>query len=115
MESDHKGSAMDFLMKCTMTFYPQLARLTGTITAGLMLSHAVSCSWRKGNYSGWFSKSLAEWTEETGLTAREQVQACRLLRKLGVLEKTRDTQSGQMWFRVNGARLIELLQQVGDE
>ena len=69
-----------------VSFHPVLAKISGSVTAGLMLSQAVY--WArvlertKPEADGWFYKTQAEWTEEICLSRWEQDGARRSLRKL---------------------------------
>lgn len=78
-----------------IAFHRIFAELTGSVSAGLMLSQAVYWSGtnkagerRTANADGWFYKSQQEWFEETMLTRKEQETARKHLRDLG---------SGDIW------------------
>lgn len=75
------------------------------ITGALMLSQAIYWA-RRTEEDGWFYKTIADWTEETGLSRTEQENARAKLQKLGVLEVERRGIPAKLYFRVD----IEALQ-----
>lgn len=70
------------LLDRPIAFHRPLARLAGSVSAGLLLSQALYWSRRTSDKSGWFWKTQAEWEDETCLTRREQESARALLRNL---------------------------------
>ena len=70
------------LLDRPIAFHRPLAKLAGSISAGLLLSQAVYWSRRTDDQDGWFWKTQSEWEEETCLTRREQESARALLRRL---------------------------------
>lgn len=96
----------------TIGFHPSFARVAGGATAGLFLSQAWFWSTTPGvmeKMDGWFYKTMAEWTEETNLSRREQESARRKLRTLGVLEEKQDFKDRKLWFKINVDKLLDLL------
>ena len=72
-----------------IVFHRCLAELTGSVTAGLMLSQAVYWTERTGDPDGWFWKTQDDWFEETMLGRKEQETARRRLREVA---------NGQLWI-----------------
>lgn len=72
-----------------IVFHRCLAELTGSVTAGLMLSQAVYWTERTGDPDGWFWKTQDDWFEETMLGRKEQETARRRLREVA---------DGQLWI-----------------
>jgi hypothetical protein len=66
-----------------IAFHRCLAELTGSVTAGLMLSQALYWTPRAKDPEGWFWKTQDEWFEETMLSRKEQETARRRLKELG--------------------------------
>lgn len=65
-----------------ITFHPILARLTGSVTAAIMLQQAMYWMQVAGEKrNGWFFKNSSEWQQETTLTRDEQRTARRHLKK----------------------------------
>ena len=89
-----------------------LSRLTGSAKAGLLLSQAIYWT-RVGeaiiDNRGWFHKTIAQWSHETGLSRREQESARRCLKALGLTEEELRGLPAKLWFRVNLERLGEAL------
>ena len=89
-----------------VTFHRCLVRVTGSVTAALMLSQAMA--WTDvlvPEVEGWFCKCQSEWTEETGLTRWEQETARRVLRERALLEERVEGMPARLWFRVNRQQL----------
>lgn len=74
--------AIDLLDR-PIAFHRVFAQLTGSVTAGLMLSQAWYWSKRCKNSDGWFYKTQQEWYAETYLSRKEQETARSRLRDLG--------------------------------
>ncbi len=112
------GSAIRALLTRPVAFHPMLARLCGSVTAGLMLSQALY--WTdvqertKPEAGGWFYKKQNEWTDETCLTRTEQQTARKKLIELGFLEEERRDLPAKMYFRVILERVCEAIESYGD-
>lgn len=61
------------------------------------------------NRDGWFYKVREEWTEETGLSRKEQESARKKLRDIGVVSEVRKGIPAKVYFKVNFDVLINLL------
>lgn len=93
-----------------VAFHRSLVTITGSVTAALMLSQAIT--WTEmlaPEADGWFSKSQAEWAEETGLSRWEQMTARKLLRACNLLEERKSGIPPKLWFRVNKHHLWQAL------
>ena len=89
-----------------ITFHRCFVRITGSVTAALMLSQAMT--WTDSlepELEGWFSKCQNDWTWETGLSRWEQETARRVLRNCALLEERVVGMPARLWFRVNRQRL----------
>jgi hypothetical protein len=105
---------MGLLHDHPVAYRPDLSRVVGGVTAGVMLSHALCCDEMiqrcyPGN-DGWFCKSQQEWEEETGLGRREQETARKLLRGKGVLEEEKRGTPATLHFRINMGNLASLFE-----
>lgn len=100
------------LLDRPIAFHRCFVTLTGSITAALMLSQAVYWQQRTKHEDGWWFKTRDEWTEETGMSRREQETARRRLRQLGLLHEERRGVPAQLWYRVDEIRLLELLEKL---
>ena len=84
-----------------VSFHRCLIPISGSVTAALMLSHAIATTQAIDHTAqGWFSKTQDEWSDETGLSRWEQETARRDLRAAGLLEETRHGMPAKLWFRV---------------
>lgn len=106
---------MSDLLDRPIAFHRVFVRLTGSVTAAVMLSQALYWSKRtKGDSEGWFWKTREEWEAETGLTRREQETARRALRMASApvcafwQEEERGMPS-RLWYKVDSALLLEAL------
>jgi hypothetical protein len=73
--------AMLDLIDRTIAYRRELATLTGSVQAGLMLSQALYWQERAVRQDGWWYKTIDAWEEETGLSRREQETARKKSRK----------------------------------
>ena len=94
-------SLLDQLMEKTVAFKPLLARMTNSVTAGLMLSQAYYWSSRTKDPNGWFYKTQEEWEAETCLTRYEQEGARKILREKSFWEEKRCGIPAQLYYRIN--------------
>ena len=93
-----------------ITFHRSLVRVTGSVTAALMLSQAIA--WTETlvpDAQGWFTKSQAEWSEDTGLSRWEQETARRILRQTSLIEERKWGVPAKLWFRVRNDRIWQAL------
>jgi len=94
-----------------IVFHRSYVPIAGGITAALFLSYAgYAYESLPAENEGWFTKTQAEWERDTGLTRREQETARRMLRERGLLDERKVGMPAVLWFRVNWARLREMLE-----
>ncbi len=94
-----------------IAFHRCFVTLTGSVTAALMLSQAMYWQKRTKDPEGWWWKTMEDWTEETGLSRKEQESARRRLRNAGLLEEERRGVPARLYFRVDHSVLEPLLLQ----
>lgn len=85
--------------------------LTGSVTAAVLLSQAVYWSRRTGDNGGWWWKTASDWTEETGLSRREQETARSILRELGFWQEEKRGIPARLWYHLDGEALTVALRQ----
>ena len=113
-----RNNAVTALLKRPVAFHAVLARMTGSVPAGLMLSQAIY--WMgvveatQRHRGGWFYKSQAEWADETCLTRWEQESARKLLRRWDFWQEERRGQPYRLWFRVDLAKLATAISQYAE-
>lgn len=101
------------MLASPVAFHPVLARISGSVTAGLMLSQGVY--WAKvlertnPQAQGWFYKTQAEWTAEVCLSRWEQDGARKLLRACPFWEEKREGAPPRSYFRVDLGKLIDAI------
>lgn len=99
----------------TVAYRPEFAHITGSPTAGLLLSqfwYWSECPTTEKR-DGWFYMTMDQISEQTGMIREEQETARKRLKAIGVLhEERKSTGRGKpacMWFRIDEERLYELL------
>lgn len=101
------------MLASPIAFHPVLARISGSVTAGLMLSQGLY--WAKvlertnPTADGWFYKTQAQWTAETCLSRWEQDGARKLLRGFSFWNEKRKDAPPKSYFRVDMEKLIEVI------
>jgi hypothetical protein len=93
-----------------IAYHPGLAQMVGSVKAGLMLDQLIYW-WPKRNDDRGVYKTQKSWTEETGLSRREQETARKQLSELGIVETEYDRLNHRLYFIVNEERLEELWQE----
>jgi len=93
-----------------IAFHVSFARITGSVNAALFLSQAYYWANRTSDPDGWFYKTQEEWTAETYLSRREQEQARKILRQLGIVEEKLVGVPARLYYRINHQRTLELLE-----
>ncbi|MCC5904118.1 MAG: hypothetical protein JJT87_19575 [Halomonas sp.] len=85
------------------------------ITGALMLSQCVYWSTRTKDDEGWFYKTQAEWTDETGMTRREQETARKKLVNKGYIKEVRRGVPCKTYYRLDREALEADLLQVAQK
>lgn len=103
------------LLERRIQFHPIFVRMTGSITASLMLSQGFywTRKWifeQQPARDGWFWKSRDEWHLETGLSRREQETARKILRKLGFIQEKEEGMPARLSFRLDLERITQAVQ-----
>lgn len=99
------------LLGPSLAYHRTLAEVTGGIHAGLMLSRALHLTRQqlKRHMDAWICNSAARWSDEIGLTRREQETARRSLTRIGVWEETLKGIPPSMMARIRLEGLLSLL------
>lgn len=84
------GAAVAELLGPSVAYHRKLAGIGGGVHAGLLLSRALHLTrlQLKRRLDAWVRSSAAQWSDEIGLTRREQETARRDLLRVGVWEET---------------------------
>jgi hypothetical protein len=82
-----------------VAFHPGLKKVTGSISATLLLSQLLYWTPRSNN-DGWVYKNSFEWEEETGLTYNEQKTARDKLLALNLIEEENKRLDHTIGFRL---------------
>lgn len=84
-----------------VSFHRCLIPLTGSVTAALLLSQALTTTLELApEQDGWFLMSREAWTAHTGLSRWELETARRVLRAAGFLEERRAGLPARLYYRV---------------
>ena len=93
-----------------IAFHRAHLRLTGSVTAALLLSTACHLAADlPEDAHGWLRMSTADWQRETGLSRFEQETARRLLRNRGLIEDRRRGMPARLELRVRTESLLGAL------
>ena len=79
------------------------------INGALMLSQLVYWTSRTKDHDGWVYKDHHEWTQETGLTRKEQHTARKTLKSLGFISEKKHGVPPRIFFRVERENLYKAL------
>jgi hypothetical protein len=99
-----------------VSYKVDLALLVGSVTAGLLLSQL----WYWANTrtaqerDGWFYVATDELSYQTGMIRDEIDTARTRLKDLGLIEEDRKGVPARLWYRLDKARLYELLREFAD-
>ena len=97
-----------------IAFNPVYVKIGCGINGALMLSQLVYWSSRTKNKDGWIYKTHEDWTDETGLTRREQDTARKNLKSLGFLSEKKQGVPCRVFFKVNHENLYKSLQEYAE-
>lgn len=105
------GAAVAELLGPALAYHRALAGIAGGVNAGLLLSRALHLTriHAKSRPDGWVSRSMAHWTQELGLTRREQETARRALARIGVWEERIAGIPPRIMHRIRLGALLPLL------
>lgn len=98
----------DVLGTRQIAFNPDLARITKSVEAGLLLSQLLYW-YKKGRNPEWFYKTIDEIKKETYLTRSQQDTAIRKCKKLGLIDIKRGGIPRKRYFNVKVERIVDLL------
>lgn len=108
MGKDHQKLVADVLGTRLIAFNPDLARITGSVEAGLLLNQLLYWH-KKGHNPEWFYKTIKEIQDETCLTRSQQDTAIKKCKKIGLFEMKRKGIPAKRHFRVDVEKIVELL------
>jgi hypothetical protein len=105
------GAAVAELLGPALAYHRTLAAIAGGVNAGLLLSRALHLTrlQSKNRPDGWICRSMTQWTEEIGLTRREQETARRELARAGIWEEAINGIPPRLYARVKTGCLQMLL------
>lgn len=83
-----------------VAYYPALSKFFGSVNASIFFSQLYYWQARSTDETGVF-KTASEWTDETGLSYREQATARKILTKAGFLTETHRRLAHKVFYRLN--------------
>jgi hypothetical protein len=95
------------LLRRPIAFHRIFVTISGSVSAGLMLSQA--WYWKDHTDDGWFWKTRHDWWTETALTRFEQEGARRILRDKGFMEESLRGMPAKTYFRVNVDAVLDAI------
>ena len=84
-----------------VAYYPGLRKITGGVTATILLCQFIYWRGKERDAEGWLYKTSSEIEDETGLTYNEQKTARALLKDAGLIEEHYARLDHKLMFRVN--------------
>ena len=84
-----------------IAYYPGLRRITGGVTATILLCQFIYWRGKENDPDGWLYKTSEDIEQETGLSYDEQKTARGKLKECGLIEEHYARLDHQMRFRVN--------------
>lgn len=105
-------SALAEALDRPIAFHACLARMTGSVNAGLMLSQAIFWSRRSSTKDGWFYKIAEEWEDETTMKRDAQEAARKRLKQFTFWQEELRGLPAKLYFRVD---MDELETRLGQE
>ena len=105
------GAAVAELLGPSLAYHRTLAGIGGGVHAGLLLSRALHLTrlQSKRQLQEWICNSAAEWTDQIGLTRREQETARKELARAGVWEESLNGIPPRLVARIRLDCLLALL------
>ena len=85
-----------------VAFYPVYRRVTGSVTAGLLLSQLMY--WFAASKADKIHKTDAEIAAETGLSEKEMKTAKRAIKGLGFIRVTREGLPARTYYEIDWSR-----------
>ena len=83
-----------------IAYYPRLSKFFGSVNASIFFSQLHYWQSRTGDELGVF-KTAEEWTEETGLSYREQATARKILADMGVLIEENKRLQHRIYYKLD--------------
>jgi hypothetical protein len=105
---------IDDLADKPVAFHRVFAKICGGATQGLFLAQLWYWSRVTKDPDGWFWKTSKEWESETALTRREQENARRSLKNLGILEEKLMDLPAKLYYRMNKSSVLIAYQKMVD-
>jgi len=106
---DFKEILLKILQDRPVAYHPDIAKALGSVKAGVFISQILYWTGKGENKEGWIYKTQNEMYKETALSRREQENARKIARKLGILEEKKRGIPQRLYFRINFEKLGELL------
>jgi hypothetical protein len=100
-------NVINILSDKPIAFHPCLAKITGSVKAGLFLSQLLYWWGKRVEDGVW--KTVQEFAEETTLTKEEQLGAIKRLKGLGIIRIELKKLPARRYFYVNEEKITELL------
>jgi hypothetical protein len=97
------------LLKRPIAYHPVLAELSGSITAGILLSQLIYWSDRGHSDDGWIYKKDWDLRHETAMTRHELLSARRRLVDANLLMTQKRGWPPILWYMINWEHLENLL------
>lgn len=101
---------LNLLSDRPVAYHPDIARIVGSVKAAIFLCQLLYWTGKGKRADGFIWKTQAEMETETALTRSEQETARKKLKRLGILEEKLHGIPAKLHYRINAARLLELIE-----
>jgi hypothetical protein len=105
----------EILGRRSIQYRTVLARLCGSVNAGILLSQAIYWSTVTKHEGGWFYKTIPEWQIETYLSERQQTSARKILKKFLFWSEKRMGTNGKLYFRISYPELLSAIRDMNQQ
>lgn len=103
------GNILSTVLDRPIAFHRCFIDLGIGINGAIMLSQAIYWSSRTNNDEGWFYKVRDEWTEETGLSRKQQESSRKKMTQLGFWHEVKHGLPAKLYYRIDFEVLNKLL------
>lgn len=107
-----KHIVMSLLSDRPIAYHPDIARIAGSVKAGVFLSQLLYWSDRGMRNDGYIFKIQTEWEKETALSIKEQQTARKELKKRGLISEKKQGIPAKLYYKPNTDAIYEALEKL---
>ena len=115
MQNQNSDLIIQEFLKRPIAYHPIIAKAFGSAKLAILWSQIYYWSDKTKNKDGWIYKTQKDIYDETGLARKEQETARKIGNKLGVMESKRMGSPCTVHFRINMAKVCDMIGKWVDE